>query len=89
MFNINNSIIKRFIWLLPFLFIISWSQDILKPVHHTKDGFRNPFPTFKSNHGFVNLFKWSIIERINGKKPERPHSYTFDLVYNDGTYLRL
>ena len=58
-----------------------------RPPHHTEDGFQNPYPGFV-DHGFTDFFQWSVVERIKGEKPEKPDSYNFEIVSNDGQYLR-
>ncbi len=57
-----------------------------KPVHHTDKGFRNPFPGFE-DRGFADFLKWQVMERIQGKKPDKPDRYNFELVKNDGSFL--
>lgn len=58
------------------------SQD-----HHTDDGFRNPYPGFEER-GFTDVFKWGVIDRLAGKRPQRPDTYNFPVLPNDGIYLR-
>lgn len=55
--------------------------------HHTADGFKNPFPGFEEK-GFGDFIQWSLIDRIKGKKPDKPDSYDFPFTENDGLYLR-
>lgn len=62
-------------------------QDKSKLNHHTINGFRNPSPEFKKNNLFDAL-RWSVWERITGKKPEHPENYDFPVVDNDGKFLR-
>lgn len=63
------------------------AQHNPRPAHHTDDGFRNPWPGFKSKE-FSDFLKWSVVERIRGEKPERPESYIFETIENDGSFLR-
>ncbi|MBD3225099.1 MAG: hypothetical protein GF313_10250, partial [Caldithrix sp.] len=55
--------------------------------HHTVDGFRNPFSGFEERDT-KDLMQWSVWERLKGEKPERPDSYKFETVQNDGQRLR-
>ncbi|MCK5032730.1 MAG: MBL fold metallo-hydrolase [Calditrichia bacterium] len=55
--------------------------------HHTEDGFKNPFPGFEEK-GFGDFIQWSVIDRIKGNKPDKPDSYNFPVIENDGKYLR-
>ena len=86
MIKLNKELMKQFICLYCILSTVVWTQNIHEPAHHTKNGFQNPFSTFNSNHEFVNFFKWAVLERIKGEKPEKPDSYHFNLVYNAGEY---
>jgi len=70
--------------LIPF---IIFSQDSSDNSHHTDDGFRNPFPGFEDK-GFGDFIQWSVIDRIKGKKPDKPDTYNFPFTENDGQYLR-
>jgi N-acyl-phosphatidylethanolamine-hydrolysing phospholipase D len=63
------------------------SQSESKPSHHTKNGFRNPFPTYVDRN-FADFLQWSLIDRIKGKKPDKPTFYNFKTVENDGQFLR-
>ena len=65
----------------------TFAQKISKPVHHTFDGFRNPFPTYEDRN-FADFVQWFLIDRIKGNKPKKPKSYQFEIVENDGNYLR-
>lgn len=56
------------------------SHDTL-PAHHTKDGFRNPYPTWR-DHGLRDMLKWSV-----SSKPEIPATYQFPWVENDLSFL--
>ena len=49
--------------------------------------FRNTDPDFKQR-GFFHFFKWVIIDRIGGKIPDKPDHYNFDIIENDGSFLR-
>jgi L-ascorbate metabolism protein UlaG (beta-lactamase superfamily) len=53
----------------------------------TYEGFENPFPGFQKR-GFRDLLRWSVWERLSGKKQALPESYSFETVKNDGAYLR-
>jgi L-ascorbate metabolism protein UlaG (beta-lactamase superfamily) len=64
-----------------------WAQDAVRPAHHTEDGFINPFPNYQDK-GFSDFIQWSLIDRIKGNKPEKPDSYVFETVENDGAFLR-
>ncbi|MFC1477264.1 MBL fold metallo-hydrolase, partial [candidate division KSB1 bacterium] len=55
--------------------------------HHTAKGFRNPYPSY-TNYRPGDFFKWTIVERIRGVKPEKPDTYSFETVENDGAFLR-
>lgn len=83
--NILTKIILMF--LIVHIQSFSFSQDSLRYAHHTESGFRNPFPGFKEK-GFDDFIQWSVIDRIKGLKPDKPDSYNFELVENDGAYLR-
>ena len=66
---------------------MTFSQDKADKSHHTEDGFHNPFPGFEEK-GFGDFIQWSVIDRIKGKKPDKPDSYDFPIVENDGKFLR-
>lgn len=55
--------------------------------HHTKDGFRNPYPGFEKR-GFSDVFKWGVVERVKGNKPNKPDTYDFPVMENDGSILQ-
>ncbi|MFC1554650.1 MBL fold metallo-hydrolase [candidate division KSB1 bacterium] len=59
----------------------------MRKKHHTRTGFRNTSPDFVS-HGFKEVFKWGVVDRIKGKKPDKPDKYDFETVDNDGRSLR-
>ena len=56
------------------------------PSHHTENGFRNPWPTYRE-HGFSDFLKWTW-DRMRGNRPDRPDEYHFETAENDGAYLR-
>ena len=62
------------------------AQDNQTPPHHTANGFRNPWPTY-SEHSFRDLLKWSR-ERGKSKQSYHPDSLGFEIVPNDGSFLR-
>jgi L-ascorbate metabolism protein UlaG (beta-lactamase superfamily) len=70
-----------------FIPLMLFAQDFNDKSHHTKNGFRNPFPDFEGKD-FGDFLQWSVVDRINGKKPDKPDSYNFPLIRNDGKYLR-
>lgn len=70
-----------------FMVISSVAQQTDRPIHHTDDGFRNPFPTYE-DRGFGDFLQWSVIDRIKGDKPVKPDSYNFEYIKNDGEFLR-
>ena len=51
--------------------------------HHTKKGFRNPFPGFHE-HGFSDFLKWTV-ERKKGTKERNKTVYSFE-TYCTGLY---
>ena len=55
--------------------------------HHTAEGFKNPFPGFEDRN-LADLFRWAVLDRVRGKKPEHPKKYDFDFIKNDGRFLR-
>ena len=96
--NKETGIFKNMKWILrhPLIYtagvllimpIFLTAQEIKKPAHHIKDGFTNPFPTWEQK-GFGDFLQWSVIERIKGNKPPRPDQYEFEVVKNDGKFLR-
>jgi len=52
--------------------------------HHTKNGFRNIYPT--EEKGFSDLIKWNWERRSKDIPP--PEAYNFPLAKNDPAYLR-
>jgi N-acyl-phosphatidylethanolamine-hydrolysing phospholipase D len=75
------------IFLLMIIVEGAMAQKTGRPAHHTEDGFRNPFPTYE-DRGFGDFLQWVIVDRITGERPEKPDSYTFETVKNDGKALR-
>jgi len=73
--------------IITFMMNLSMAQDYQKPSHHTDHGFRNPYPGFEE-HNFTDFLQWQIVDRIKGKKPDKPDSYSFEKVENDGSFLR-
>ena len=55
--------------------------------HHTNAGFRNPFPGFKETK-ITDFFKWKIFDSLKNGKPQKPKIYHFEIVENNGKYLR-
>ncbi len=53
----------------------------IKPRQKGKS-FANPFTGRK--HSYIDVFKWGVIERLKGKKPDRPEKYDFH--YGDPDY---
>ncbi|MGH7492757.1 MAG: MBL fold metallo-hydrolase [bacterium] len=62
------------------------TPPIGRPLHHTENGFRNTFPTFKP-HGGGAFLKWQW-DRLRGQAPEKPESYDFKMAFNDGEALK-
>ncbi len=56
-------------------------------MHHTSDGFANPDPGY-IDRGFKDFLKWSVVDRLAGKKPDKPENYNFEMISNDGQFLR-
>ncbi len=56
-------------------------------MHHTSDGFANPDPGYV-DRGFKDFLKWSVVDRLAGKKPDKPENYNFEMISNDGQFLR-
>lgn len=74
------------------ILFLSWSLFMIfgagaAQSHHTYDGFRNPYPGFKERD-FSDFLRWSVWDRLTGKKPKHPATYSFPLADNDGSYLR-
>ncbi len=69
------------------LILILAGSIVVAQSHHTKDGFRNPYPGFE-NRGLSDVFKWAVIDRMAGKKPYHPDTYQFTQEENDGKWLR-
>lgn len=61
------------------------SED--RPAHHTKNGFRNPFPGFKEK-GFGDFLYWILIDRAKNSRNKKPESYKFETIDNNGKTLR-
>jgi N-acyl-phosphatidylethanolamine-hydrolysing phospholipase D len=76
-----------FIFLVILMISVVYAQTRQMPAHHTADGFRNPFPTYE-DRDFADFLQWSLIDRIKGKKPDKPDSYNFETVKNNGEFLR-
>lgn len=76
---------KLFISIILML-ILMWTL-LFSQKHHTEDGFYNPYPGFEER-GLTDIFKWTVVDRIRGKKPQRPENYNFPLTINTGQYLR-
>ena len=55
--------------------------------HHTQIGFRNPEPGFDEKK-FRDVIKWAIADRLKGKRPARPSSYNFKIVYDPESFQR-
>ena len=45
--------------------IMILAQNYNDKSHHTKNGFRNPFPGFEGKN-FGDFLQWSLIDRIKG-----------------------
>jgi N-acyl-phosphatidylethanolamine-hydrolysing phospholipase D len=72
------------------LFILNYlyAQDTdMKLEHHTAKGFKNPWPGYE-DRGLIDVLRWSVWDRITGKKPETKESYDFPVIENDGKFLR-
>jgi len=52
-----------------------------RPDHHTDDGFRNPYPTWR-DHGFRDMMKWTF-----SRKPDIPETYELPWIENDLSFL--
>jgi len=76
-----------YILILTTVFFSTSAQNMTRPSHHTDDGFRNPFPTYEDRN-FADFVQWFLIDRIKGNKPDKPESYQFELIDNDGKFLR-
>ena len=59
----------------------------MKLNHHTPEGFKNPWPGYE-DRGLFDVLKWSVWDRIRGKKPDKKDSYDFPVFENNGKYLR-
>jgi L-ascorbate metabolism protein UlaG (beta-lactamase superfamily) len=94
---IKNNILKKiglFINLLIILGVImkidiSGQEKILTKTksRYLHGRFKNPYPGYKSR-GLLDLLKWGIVDSILGKKPKKPKSYDFEVIENDGSFLR-
>lgn len=77
----------RSIYLVFVMVVILMVNSLQSQKHHTEDGFRNPYPGFEKR-GFSDIFQWGVVDRIKGKKPQKPDTYDFPLVINNGSVLR-
>jgi L-ascorbate metabolism protein UlaG (beta-lactamase superfamily) len=57
-----------------------------RPAHHGENAFRNPWPGVEE-HGFGDVLKWQW-DRLRGKAPKKPARYDFQVIENDGKFLR-
>jgi L-ascorbate metabolism protein UlaG (beta-lactamase superfamily) len=61
-------------------------DQVIRPPHHTDNGFRNPYPRFE-NRGLKDFLKWQR-DRLNGRAPQKSKRYDFHVIENDGRNLR-
>jgi L-ascorbate metabolism protein UlaG (beta-lactamase superfamily) len=81
---------KYSLLLLFSFFSLLYSQDSLmnSKVHHTPDGFRNPYPGFES-HGLKSLAKWMLWDRlIKESRKEETDTIKFEIASNNPQWLR-
>jgi len=55
--------------------------------HHTPNGFRNPFPGFEER-SFGDFLKWVFGERRKALEENSHAPHTFEVIPNDGSFLR-
>ncbi len=86
---------KLFIGLILFVFMLltkpapltAQADDETDRGHHTYEGFRNPDPDF-SKRKTKDFLRWAVWERITGDKPDNPDAYHFEIIENDGAFVR-
>ncbi len=79
------------IWLITLVLAASLTsspavESQQEKAHHTREGFRNPWPGFQ-RHGFLDFLKWQW-QRLRGRSPQKPKTYDMKWVENDGRALK-
>jgi len=70
-----------------FIFLLAGLQLIQAQTHHKAHGFFNPFPNFEKR-GYKDIFRWLVLDKITGKRPQHPDHYRFTKTENNGKWLR-
>jgi len=63
------------------------SASVNPPPHHTKNGFRNPYPGFQQ-HGFSDFLRWILVDRPRERKKLQASTFSLESIPNDGSALR-
>ena len=58
-----------------------------KTNNHTRNGFRNPFYGLKEIN-FTDFLKWKLVDSLKGEKPEKSKKYSFEIIDNNGRFLK-
>jgi N-acyl-phosphatidylethanolamine-hydrolysing phospholipase D len=74
-------ITRLFIFFVPLIMIVSYAGSE-RPLHHTDNGFRNPWFSDDDKRSFTDLLKWQWDRRIR-KNVVKPDRYNFNVVPSD------